>query len=200
MSEHDTFEQLAWKRMEQAYEGFLRSLWREELGCYVETQAAMLGKYHIYRNKHKNWDSGEDRHRALRMVDYYLDPEHFGPRDWTGHPAGVWMTVRLLCLAYRYRKELGMPDTKAEAIRSMLDKAIEAHLWTKGSSWHGNQEVYDFYLTDCWYAFRAFGEKKYWEWVLHFLEEIKQRYNRPRVDDVAGARQFRYLQRVPIAA
>lgn len=194
LSNHHTFEQLAWERMERAYEGFLRSLWREDPGCYVETQAAMLGKYHIYRNKHKNWASDEDRHRAVGMVDYFLNPEHFGPRDWVGHPAGVWMTVRFLCLAYRYRHELGLPDAAAETIHSTLDKAVEMHLWTSGSSEHTNQEVYNLYLTDAWYAFRAFEEKKYWEWVLHFLEEIKQRYNRPCIDDVARATRFRFLQ------
>ena len=102
--------------------------------------------------------------------------------------------MRFLYLAYRYRKELELPDSTAESIRSMLDKALEMHLWTKGSSWHTNQEVYSFYLTVSWAAFRAFGEKKYWEWVLHFLEEIKQRYNRPFIDDFSGMQCFRFLQ------
>ena len=32
-----SFEQLAWERMERAYEGFLRALWQEGMGYYVET-------------------------------------------------------------------------------------------------------------------------------------------------------------------
>jgi len=72
----DTFEQLGWERMERAYEGFLRSLWREDLGCYVETNGGWLGEYHTYRNRAKRWTSDEDRHRTMRLVESCLDPVH----------------------------------------------------------------------------------------------------------------------------
>lgn len=190
----DDFETLAWSRMERTYEGFFRSKWLDDAGVYSEGILAWLGKYHIYRCKHKGWGSDEDRRRALRIVDHYVDPGNYEPGYWTGHPAGVWMAIRFLCLAYRYRGELGMPESRSGAIHSLLRECLETHLWTKGSSQHGNQNVYSLYLIDAWQAFRAFGEGKYWEWVLHFLSEIKRLHNRPYVDDVRGTRGFRFLQ------
>lgn len=188
------FERCAWARMEEAYEGYLRSLWRADLGCYVETNSAWLGEYHLYRCRANGWASDEDRQRVVQLVDYYLDPQRFGPREWTGHPAGFWGPWRLLCSGYRHREELGLPQSRAEGIQAVMAQALERHLWTPGSSWHGNQEAYGLYLTDCWYAYRAHREPRYWEWILHFLEEIKQRFDRSYVDDVAGERCHRFLQ------